>query len=67
MKKLGFLIIFAVGAVLAGTANLQLTIGAILMAVGYTEFRRSGLTLSQIDEIIATIHESIKGTNDEQK
>jgi hypothetical protein len=40
------------GATLACFANLQLSIGALLFILGYTEFRKNGLSLDQIDEII---------------
>ncbi len=56
MKKLGFMIVFVVGALLAGTANLQLTIGAVLLVIGYNEFRKQGISLDKIDdEILAEI------------
>lgn len=50
--KLAFIALFVVGALLAGTANLQLTAGAILMLVGYSEFRKLGLNLDTIDDVV---------------
>lgn len=47
-----FIVLFVLGAILAGTANLQLTAGVILMLVGYGEFRKLGLTLDTIDDAI---------------
>lgn len=50
--KLAFIALFVVGALLAGTANLQLTAGVILMLIGYAEFRKLGLTLDNLDEAL---------------
>lgn len=51
-KNLGLAILFAVGAFLSLTANVQLTIGIFLMGLAYTEFRRIGVDFSQIDDIL---------------
>lgn len=50
MKQLLFVALFLAGLLLAGTANLQLTVGAALLAIGYTEFRKQGVSLDQIDD-----------------
>lgn len=50
MRKLLFVALFVVGLLLAGTADLQLTLGAALLAIGYTEFRKQGISLDQIDD-----------------
>lgn len=52
MKNLGLAVVFVVGAFLALTANFQLSVGAFLMAIAYTEFRRIGLDISQVDDIL---------------
>lgn len=58
--KLVFILLFVIGALLAGTANLQLTAGVILMLVGYAEFRKLGITLDSLDDIIlAKIRETL--------
>lgn len=50
--KLLFILLFVVGALLAGTANLQLTAGVVLMLIGYAEFRKTGLTLENLDDAL---------------
>lgn len=50
--KLVFIILFVIGALLAGTANLQLTAGVILMLIGYAEFRKLGINLDTIDDVV---------------
>ena len=45
-------VMIIMGATLACFANLQLSIGALLFIIGYTEFRKYGLSLDQIDEVI---------------
>ena len=68
MKNVGLALLFIVGAFLALTANFQLSIGAFLMALSYTEFRRIGLDISQVDDILLEkLREVIsKGTKNEQ-
>jgi len=50
--KLAFIALFVVGALLAGTANLQLTAGVILMLIGYAEFRKLNINLDNIDDVV---------------
>lgn len=50
--KLIFIILFIIGALLAGTANLQLTAGVILMLIGYAEFRKLGINLDTLDDVV---------------
>jgi len=66
-KNLGLSVVFAVGAFLSLTANLQLSIGVFLMALAYTEFRRNGLDITQVDDILLEkLREVIsKGTKNE--
>lgn len=69
MKKLGLAILFAVGVLLAVTVNFQLTISMILIAVSYSELRKEGVDLNQVDDILLDkLRELInKGDNNEQK
>ena len=64
-KNLGLAILFAVGALLSLTANIQLTIGIFLMGLAYTEFRRIGVDINQIDDILLEKLRNI--TNKEKK
>ncbi len=66
-KNLGLAVVFVVGAFLSLTANLQLSIGVFLMALAYTEFRRNGLDITQVDDILLEkLREVIsKGTKNE--
>lgn len=67
-KNLGLALLFAVGAFLSLTANLQLSIGVFLMGLAYTEFRRIGLDISQIDDILLEkLNNLRKGTQNEQE
>lgn len=50
--KLVFVLLFVIGALLAGTANLQLTAGVILMLIGYAEFRKLGINLDTLDDVV---------------
>lgn len=50
--KLAFLVLFVLGVLLAGTANLQLTAGVILMLIGYAEFRKLNINLDNIDDVV---------------
>lgn len=50
--KLAFLVLFVLGVLLAGTANLQLTAGVILMLIGYAEFRKLNISLDNIDDVV---------------
>ena len=50
--KLVFVLLFVIGALLAGTANLQLTAGVILMLNGYAEFRKLGINLDTLDDVV---------------
>lgn len=52
MQNFFLALLFLAGVVVAGTANLQFTIGAVLMVVAYTELRKKGVDLDKIDDII---------------
>lgn len=69
MKKLGLAVLFAVGVLMAITVNIQLTISMVLIAISYSELRKEGIDLTQIDDILLDKLREIvnKGTNDEQK
>ncbi len=67
-KNIGLALLFAVGAFLSLTANLQLSIGVFLMGLAYTEFRRIGLDITQIDDILLEkLNNLRKGTKNEQE
>lgn len=69
MKKLGLAILFTAGVILTATVSFQLTLGAILIAVSYAEFRKEGIDLNQVDDILIEKLRNVlnKGTNNEQK
>jgi len=51
-QNLLFIAIFLLGGVLAATFSLQLTLGVALMVVGYSELRKRGIELDDIDDIL---------------
>ena len=69
MKKIGLAILFAVGVLMAITVNVQLTLSMVLIAISYSELRKEGVDLTQIDDILLDKLREIvnKGTNNEQK
>lgn len=52
MKKIGLSILFVVGVLMAVTVNIQLTISMVLIAISYSELRKEGVDLTQIDDIL---------------
>jgi hypothetical protein len=52
MRNFFLVLLFLAGAILAGTANFQFTIGAILLLVAYVELRKTGVDINQFDDII---------------
>jgi len=52
VQKLIFIILLLLGGLMAATVNLQLTLGVILMVVGYSELRKRGVALTDIDDIL---------------
>lgn len=52
IRKIAFILLFLIGGLLAATANLQITIGAALMILGYSEFKRQNIDLSEIDDVL---------------
>lgn len=69
MKKIGLAILFAVGVLMAVTVNIQLTISIVLIAISYSELRKEGVDLTQIDDILLDKLREIvnKDTTNEQK
>jgi uncharacterized membrane protein len=60
-KKIGFLALFVLGAVLALTSNLQFAIGVLLMVVGYNELRKTALSLDKVQDLVKEAIESLSG------
>lgn len=63
MKKTLLALGSLVGLAIAGTANLQLTIGVAIMVICYLELRKLGVNVDQIDDIVL---EQIKKFKDAQ-
>lgn len=61
-KSILFSILFLVGLFLVFTANLQISAGALLMVIGYQEFRSFGLA----DKILAEIKEALDNDDEDE-
>lgn len=52
MKNVIFSLMVIFGALIVLFSNFQTAIGVLLVAVGYTELRKQGYSLSDIDDIV---------------
>lgn len=52
LKKMGLLALFVAGSLLISTVSFQLTLGVLLVAVSYSELRKEGIDLNQLDDML---------------